>query len=138
MTSSLDMQHIRYINLFEKITKVSTRFCFKYNETIFFCVPKILVSKSIGDRGDNVRRLSQILNKKIKIIVAPRDIHDVRDFIQSIVDPVKFKNIEINDKEIVLSGSTQSKAALIGRNKRRLLEMQKVIGDFFQRDFRVA
>ena len=97
-----------------------------------------MVSKSIGDRGDNVRRLSQILNKKIKIIIAPKDIHDAREFIQSIVDPVKFKSIEINDKEIVLSGSIQSKAALIGRNKRRLLEMQKVIGDFFQRDFRVA
>jgi transcription antitermination factor NusA-like protein len=138
MVSSLDMQHMRYINLFEKVTKVSTRFCFKYNETIFFCVPKILVSKSIGDRGDNVRTLSQILNKKIKIIIAPRDIHDAREFIQAIVDPVKFKSIEINDNEIVLGGSTQSKAALIGRNKRRLLEMQKVIGDFFQRDFRVA
>ena len=98
MTGSLDMQHMRYINLFEKITKVSTRFCFKYNETIFFCVPKILVSKSVGDRGDNVRKLSQILNKKIKIIIAPRDINDSKDFIQSIVDPVKFKSIEIDVK----------------------------------------
>jgi hypothetical protein len=35
------------------------------------------------------------------------------------------------------AGNTQNKAALIGRDKRRLLEMQKIIKDFFSRDFRI-
>ena len=47
-------------------------------------------------------------------------------------------NINISDNEIVLTAGSQSKAALIGRNKRRLLEMQKIISDYFAKDFRIV
>ncbi|MBI3622580.1 hypothetical protein HY212_00685 [Candidatus Pacearchaeota archaeon] len=138
MASTIDMQDLMYLNLFEKITRISTRFCFKYNETIFFCVPKSLMSRAIGEGGKNVRRLSDIIHKKIKIISAPNGLQDARFFIESIVNPVKFKGLEIKDDEIIITGSTQTKAAIIGRNKRRLIEMQRVVSDFFNKDFRVA
>ena len=32
MVKTIDMQEMRYLNLFEQITRVRTRFCFKYNE----------------------------------------------------------------------------------------------------------
>lgn len=138
MVNTIDMQDMMYLNLFNQVTRVRTRFCFKYNETIFFCVPKQLVSRAIGEGGRNVKRVSEILNKKIRIIAAPEGISDARFFVQSIVNPVSFKSIDVKGEEIVISASTQSKAALIGRNKRRLLEMQKVIKDFFGKEFKVA
>ena len=131
------MQDMRQINLFRKITHISTRFCFKYNEAIFFCVPKRLISKAIGKGGVNVKRLSQILRKKIKIIVSPSGIEDARKFIENVVEPVTFRNLEIKGDEIILTAGNQSKAALIGRNKRRLLEMQGIVSDYFKRDFRI-
>ncbi len=137
MEGTIGMQDMMYLNLFEKTTGVSTIFCFKYNETIFFCVPRSLVSKAIGPNGKNVKRLYEILNKKIKVISAPKGIYDLKGFVQDIVNPVVFKDIEFNDNEIILSASTQSKAALIGRNKRRLLEMQKIIRDFFGKEFKI-
>jgi len=138
MISTIDMQHMRYINLFEKITRISTRFCFKYNETIFFCVPKHLMSKAIGKDAVNIRKISKILNKRIKVVAFPNGIDDLKTFIQAIVDPHTFKDVEIIENEVVLTAGSQSKAALIGRYKRRLLEMQRIVNDFFGKEFRIA
>jgi transcription antitermination factor NusA-like protein len=138
MSATIDMQHIRYLNLFESVARVSTRFCFKYNNMIFFCVPKPLLRRAIGENGANVRRVSQILGKKIKIIPIPAQPNHIRPFIESIVNPVPFKDIEIRGNEIILSASTQSKAALIGRDKVRLFEMQKIISDFFNKEFKIV
>lgn len=137
MVSTLDMQDIRYINLFEKITRVRTRFCFKYNEMIVFCVPKHLLTKAIGDKGANIRKMSEILRKKIRVVAYPEGEKNIGEFIKAIVDPVIPRNIEVSENEIVVSGG-KNKAALIGRNKRRLHEMQKVSKDFFGKEFRIA
>jgi hypothetical protein len=137
MATTIDMQVMRYLNLFEKITRVRTNFCFKYNETIFYCVPKPLIPQALGERARNIRRLSEILGRRIRIIPMPMGIEHAKQFIQNIVDPVTFRDIVINEMEIVLTAGSQSKASLIGRNKRRLLEMQKIVKDFFGKEFRI-
>jgi len=137
MVNTIDMQDMRYLNLFGKITRISTRHCFKYNEALVFCVPKRLVSQAFGENARNAKQMSQILNKRIKIIAIPNDIKDAKVFISSIVSPVKFKELEITPDQIILTAGSQSKAALIGRNKRRFLEMQKIVKDFFKREFRI-
>ena len=138
MVTTIDMQDMRYLNLFSSITRISTRFCFKYNETLMFCVPKSMISKALGPNASNAKKLNQILRKKIKIIPLPRGIEDIQNFIQNIVSPQTFKELEIKDDEVILTAGRESKAALIGRNKRRLLEMQKIIQDFFKKEFRIV
>ena len=137
MVSTIDMQDMRYLNLFEKIMKVRTRFCFKYNEGIVFCVPRQLVSKAIGEGGRNIRKMSEILGKRIKVVAAPEGLHDAEGFIRAVVSPTTFKSLEVKDNEIIVNGG-DNKAALIGRNKRRLQEMQKIVKDFFGKEFRIA
>ena len=68
MVNTIDMQDMRHLNLFERITKIHTRFCFWYNEAIIFCVPRKFISRAIGENGKNVKRLNEILGKRIKII----------------------------------------------------------------------
>lgn len=138
MVSTINMQDMRHLNLFGKITRVSTRYCFKYNEALVFCVPKKLMSKAIGENAKNARQMSHILGKRIKIIAVPRDIKDAKAFISAVVSPVTFKNLEVTPDEIILTAGNQSKAALIGRNKRRFLEMQKIVRDFFKKEFRIV
>jgi len=138
MTNTLDMKDIRYINLFSKITKISTTYCFKYNDMIIFGVPENLISKAVGEDGKNVKRISEITGKKIRIIKSPESIADARDFIKSVVAPVTFKHIEITDNDIIINAGSQNKAALIGRNKRRLLELQKITKDYFRRDLKIV
>ena len=136
MVKTIDMQEMRYLNLFESMTGVITRFCFKYNESIVFCVPKPMVSRALGERGRNIWRMSEILGKKIRVIAAPRGIEDARIFIGTIISPLTIKSFEIRENEIIVGGG-KNKATLIGRNKRRLFEMQKIAMDFFGKDFRI-
>jgi transcription antitermination factor NusA-like protein len=137
MVNTLDMQDLRYLNLFEKVTGIRTHFCFEYNNTIIFCVPKELVSKALGPEVRNLRRISEIIKKRVKVIQAPKDSDDIKKFIGFIVWPVTFKGLEVLPNEIILDAGSQSKAALIGRDKRRLIEMQKITKDFFKKDFRI-
>jgi NusA-like KH domain protein len=138
MAQVIDMQTMRHLNLFGKITRISTRFCFTHNNTIFFCVPRQLVSRAIGREGANIKQIHNILRKRVKIIPQPRGPQDMKSFIEAIVAPIKVNELEIQNGVAIASGSRQSKAALIGRNKRRLIEMQKIISDFFRLDFRVG
>ena len=138
MTNTINMQDMRHLNLFSQITRINTRFCFTYNGTIIFCVPREFVAKAIGEEGRNIKRISEILQKKVRVIQCPRGLQDVGGFIGVIVKPVTFKNLQVTSTEIILTaGNIQNKASLIGRDKRRLLEMQKIIKDFFNKDFRV-
>jgi len=137
MAGTINMQDMRYLNLFRRITGISTRYVIKYNEMILFCVPKSLISKAIGERGRNIKRISEILGRRIKVIPIPGGIQHIKPFIEAIVSPVTFKDLEIKENEIILTAGRQSKAALIGRDRRRVHEMQKIIKDFFSKEFRV-
>ena len=88
------------INLFEKITGVSTRYCFEYNNAIIFSVPKNLIPRSLGPDARNIYRMSDILRKRIKVIPIPRDVGDTRAFIGAIVSPVTFKGLDIICKSL--------------------------------------
>ncbi|VVB83392.1 Uncharacterised protein [uncultured archaeon] len=138
MVNTIDMQDIMHLNLFSQITRINTRFCMKYNGAIIFCVPKNLLAKAVGEQGRNLRRLSETLGKKIRIIPMPRGLHDARGFIQTIVKPITFKDLEIKGNEIIITaGNIQSKAALIGRDKRRLIELEKIVESFFGKELKV-
>ena len=137
MVNTLDMRDLRYLNLFEKVTGIRTHYCFEYNNAVIFCVPRELVSTAIGPDVRNLRRISEIIKKRVKVIPIPKAPQDIRRFIELIVSPVTFKDLEVSEDEIILNAGSQSKAALIGRDKRRLIEMQKITKDFFKKDFRI-
>lgn len=137
MVNVLDMKDIRYINLFGKVTKISTRHCFMYNDTIIFAVPKHLVSKAIGENGKNVKRINMVTKKKIKIIPTPLGIQHAEEFIKAVVSPISFNELEITDDEIVITAGSQNKAALLGRNKRRFAELKEIVWNFFKKELRI-
>ena len=138
ISRTIDMQEMRYLNLFEKITTVSTRFCFKYNESIVFCVPMNMISRAVGENGRNAKKISEVLGRKIKIISVPKGIENAKKFVQDIVSPVRFRNLEVKNNEIILPAGSHSKAALIGRNKRRLIELQKISKDYFGKELKIV
>lgn len=138
MANVINMQDMRHLNLFEKITKINTKFCFRYNNTIIFSVPRHLVYKAIGENGKNAKKIYTILEKRIRIISSPAGIQDAKNFVEDIVNPIPLKEFEIKDNEIILSASSQNKAALIGRNKRRFFELQKIVKNFFGKELRIV
>ena len=109
MVKTIDMQEMRNLNLFEQITKISTHHCFRYNETIFFCVPKSLVMRAIGEKARNARKLSEIFGKKVRVIPIPRDEKDAEAFINTIISPLTIRDFTMTDTEIVVGGKEQGR-----------------------------
>ncbi|MEI6849813.1 MAG: hypothetical protein WCK29_02125 [archaeon] len=133
----LDLQIIRYINLLDNASKVKTSKCFTYNNTIFFAVPKSQMSKAIGPNAVNIRRIQDQLEKKVKIIAEPNGVENVGNFIADIVAPVRFVSVDVKDGVINLNAGSQSKAALIGRNRRREDELKQILKDNFNLDLKI-
>lgn len=127
----LDMKFIRYANLFYKITKIRCSHCFEYNNSILFAVPRIFVMRAIGKDNINLERLSGFIGKRIKIVAIPNGKEDVQGFVSIITKPVRFNGIELKGDEAIISAGIESKAALIGRGKIRLNEMENILGQYF-------
>lgn len=131
MTKVLDLRFIRYANLFTSVTNIRTNHCFEYNNTLIFAVPREFVGRAIGENNENLRELSILTNKKIKIVPIPSGIEDIENFVSIITKPVKFRAIEIKDNEAIITAPTQSKAALIGRGKVRMIELENILSQYF-------
>lgn len=138
MANIIEMEDLMHLKLFEGVTKISTRYTFMYNNTLFFCVPKNYLSKAIGKDASNVKRINSISKKRVRILPLPRDEKDIKKFIEAIVSPVDFSDLEIKSNEVVLTAGNQSKAALLGREKRRFKEMEKIVRDYFKKSFRIV
>ena len=131
------MQVMRYINLFTKISKVSPSHCFMYNNAAIFVVPENKVSLAIGDNGKNIKKMSEIIGKKVKVVLKPEGLEDAEKFISTITYPITIKNIEIDNNNLIINAGSQSKAMLIGRNKVRLEEMKKIIKNYFGKEVKI-
>ena len=131
MVKVLDMQFIRYANIFENVTRIKTNHCFEYNNTILFVVPRNLVPRAIGENNRNLEKLGNIIGKKIRIVAIPKGKEDIESFVSMITKPVRFKSIEIKDDEATINADSENKASLIGRERARLSEMENILGQYF-------
>jgi transcription antitermination factor NusA-like protein len=134
----IDMTAMRYINLLDKFARVKTRKCFIHNNVIFFAVNREEVSRAIGPSAINIRRIQEQIGRKIKVIREDEGIEDIPRFIDDVVSPVRPKSIEVKDGCVTITaGNNQNKASLIGRNKRRFLELKKIIHDTYNLDLKI-
>ena len=127
-----------HLKLFESVTNISTRFTFMYNNILFFVVPRASLSKAIGKDAVNVKKISSIAKKRIKMLAMPTTDKEIKAFIEGIISPVQFNELEIKEDEIILTAGSANKAALLGREKRRLKEMEKIVKDYFKKSFRIV
>ena len=131
------MQTMRYINLLDRTTRVKTRKCFLYNNTIIFAVPKLFMSQAIGPDAAHIHAIQEQIGKKIRVIEEARGLEDAPRFVESIVAPLAFKSLELKEGLFVLTAGSQSKAALIGRNRRREDELRQIVRDTFGYDLKI-
>lgn len=127
------MQMMRYINLFSKVSKVNTMHCFIYSGQIIFAVPKSKVSIAIGKDAVNIKKLRDILGRKIKVVSMPdkENKEEIASFVGEVVSPTEFNKIEVNESSLTITAGRQNKAALIGRNRVREKELSNILRDQF-------
>lgn len=129
MIRKLVFQDIQYINIFEKIARVRPSDCFNYGFYLVFVVPQVELSKAIGQNGVNAKKISATINKKIKII---SNNGNKEDFVKSIISPIKFKELKLEDGTVSIKAGPQSKALLIGKNSTRLKELKGILERYFK------
>jgi len=96
------------------------------------------MSQAIGHDAANIRFIQEQIGKRIRIIEEARGVEDSEKFIAAIVAPVTFKSLEIKEGMFILTAGSQSKAALIGRNRRREDELRQISKDTFGLDLKIV
>ena len=133
MIRTLDMQFIRYMNLFSKISKIPAKHCFSYNNNLIFVVPRKNVRRAIGPESSNLRKISGILKKRIRIVAEPKgkNLADIELFVKTIIDPVEYTSFELQNNEVTITAGREGKARLIGRGRVRQKELQDILDQYF-------
>jgi len=138
MTKTFDMQFIRYINIFGRVTQVPAKHCFAYNNMIVFVVPAAGVQMAIGRNNSNLKKLSAIIEKRVRIVSQPRGIGDLQGFVATIISPAQFEKLEVAEKTdsgqkeaIITTNGRENKAMLIGRERARERELKDILEQYF-------
>lgn len=132
----IDAKIIGFINTFERVTRtnIKTAFLDKNNQLVFI-VNEGKAGKAIGKGGSNIKKLSHLLKKRIKVVEFNQDI---KEFIKSYINPLKAEKIEIEDKTVKIKAkSRQTKALLIGKNQQNIQELNKLTKKFFDCEVKV-
>ena len=123
----LTIDSIQYINLFEQLTKTNVKGFFP-NSHLIFIVQEGHISRAIGKNGINVKRIEELIRKKIKIVEYSKD---PLIFVKNLILPLKIKKISVYDNNIEVNADTGAKALLIGRNSQNLIHLNNIIKNYF-------
>ena len=130
-----DADLMKIISIFESITGAKLKDCVS-NERLLFIVEENEMGKAIGKKGINIKRLENMLNKKIKVVEFS---NDVLQFIKNLLYPLQTAGIENNDGTVTIKADTKTKALVIGRNKQNLNNLIGIVKRYFDiEDVRVV
>lgn len=131
-----DANLMKIIAIFESITGAKLKDCI-LNERLLFIVQGNEIGKAIGKRGINIKRLEDMLKKKIKVVEFNSD---VLQFIKNLLYPLQTTNIENNDGSVAITGpDTKTKALIIGRDKQNLNNLIAIVKRYFDvKDIKVV
>ena len=121
---------LKIMSLFEKITRTRIKDCFiDNNDLMTFVVPDFQIGKAVGKNAVNVKKLENLLKRKIKIVAFNPS---VVQFVKNLIYPVKAKVDEQNNIITIKANDTKSRAFLIGRNKINLKNNLKITKKYFK------
>jgi N utilization substance protein A len=127
MKIKYDANILQYMSLFESLTNSQVKDCV-VSERILFVVEPNEIGKAIGKKGSNVRKLENLLKKKIKIVEFNPE---VSQFVQSMIYPLQAK-VEEADKVVTITGpDSKTKGLIIGRDSKNLKFLKDIVGRYF-------
>jgi N utilization substance protein A len=112
---------IRYVSVFQRVTKSTVKDCLDTPERIIFVVKEGEGGKAIGKGGKNVLRLKDMLRKEVRIVeYSPIP----EQFLRNIFRTYKVKNVQIDEREkgphATVSVEATQKGLAIGRDASNL------------------
>ncbi len=128
MKIKYDVNIIKYISLFESVTKAKVKDCI-VNDRITFIVHENEIGKAIGKSGNNIRKIKDMLQKNVKVVEFNQD---VLQFVRNMIYPLQVRDIKEEEKVVTITGpDTKTKALLIGRESKNLENLTNVVKRYF-------
>jgi len=133
MEIKLDDSSLKLISLFESVTRAEVRDCLSIEDRVIYIVNKGQAGAAIGEKGDNIHRLRDILRKNVEIIEwSDRP----EDFIRNIFHAFKVTDVRIEKRgsrnTAIVSVDPLQKARAIGKQGRNLHQARDIIARHFQ------
>lgn len=127
-----DMALMHHIALFEQLTRAKLRDCFldTVRNCLTFVVEQGEVGKALGKGASNLRRLEELLKKRVRIVeFADNPLQLIHNFIQ----PLQVKNIErdAEDRIVITGTDEQTNGRIIGRNAQNLRSLEQNIRRYY-------
>ena len=121
---------LKIMFLFEKITRTRLKDCFiDNNQLLTFVVPSFQIGKAVGKNAVNVKKLENLLKRKIKIVAFnPSAVL----FIKNLIYPITAEVEKQNNVIIIKASDMKSRAFLIGRNQVNLKNNLKITKKYFK------
>lgn len=124
----LNLKEIQHINLFEKITRAKVKDCI-INDEITFIIEEGNVQKALGENNQNIKKISFILKKPVKIIAFSKT---PEKFINNLIYPIRSK-IELKDNIIYITEKdVKLKGKIYGREKENLKKIKELANKYFK------
>ena len=121
---------IKFISMFESLTRASVKDCFMQDDRIVFIVRENQIGLALGKGGSNIRRLEGVFKKKIKIAEFSPDL---LQFIRNLEYPLEIK--EITEKEGIVTitpPDSRTRGYLIGRAAVNLRNVEEIVKRYFE------
>ncbi len=126
-----DINLMKFISLFETLTRAKVKDCIEGNPLIFV-VKNGEIGKAIGKKASNIRKVENILKRKIKIIEFNEDLIM---FVNNVIAPVKAEEITKEDNTIVIKDSDpKTKGKIIGRDSQNRKLCREIVSRYFEID----
>jgi transcription termination/antitermination protein NusA len=119
----LTTEGIRYIALFESLTRAVARDCYidDENDRVIFVVKKGDMGLAIGKNGININRVKRSIGKHIEIVEFSGDVDE---FIANALQPVSVKNVHVvtkeNKKLAYVEVMSKDRGIAIGKNGKNI------------------
>lgn len=126
---------IGYINLFENLTRARVKGCHPSSDALVFVVYEGDAGKAIGKGGENIRRLTHLLKKRIKVVEFSDDL---LKFVANLILPAKADVRLEDEKTVMIEGKgAKFKQSVLGPERKNLKEIQSIVSNYFDVEVQV-
>ena len=135
-----DSDSMKLMTLFESMTGAKVKDCIANDRharlagdslanSLIFVIEENEMGKAIGKNGVNIKRMENMLKKKIKLIEFSSD---VLQFVKNVIYPIEVSEIVREDNVIKIHGKdTGTKAMLIGRERQNINHLSDIVKRYF-------
>ena len=129
MKITFDANSMKLMSMFESITLARVKDCFENKGQLVFVVEEGDIGKALGKKASNVKRIEDMLKKRIRIIEFSSEI---TKFVRNVIMPNKAEDITYTDGTITITPTDpKSRGFLIGRAAEILRNNEEIVKRYY-------